>query len=80
MLGVVAGGAVLTTYLVQIICGNIYAIVFNYQKYVVGYLSVSALLSFMLYYRFGPITDPRSKKIIKFSLQVNIKLFVFTII
>ena len=64
------GGWAIGVYLFQILWTNIRTIFLNYQSHVIAYGIGTGIISFVVCYRFGPVTDPRSKNLIKWSLQV----------
>lgn len=41
-----------------------------YYVYVIGYFAVAALISFAVCYYKGPVADPRSLNLIKWSIQL----------
>ncbi|XP_075230808.1 nuclear envelope integral membrane protein [Lycorma delicatula] len=69
MYGIVAGGWAISLYLFQIIWENLRTLLQLYRKYVLIYIAISAGISFLFCYWFGPVTHPRSRNIIKWILQ-----------
>lgn len=70
MYGIAIGGWTLSVYFLQYLLENIKVIIIDYHQYVLGYIAVSGIISFAICYRLGPLTNPRSKKLIQWSLQV----------
>ena len=70
----VATGYTMSFYLAQILWENAQLIALQYRDWVVWYTLITALISFVICYRFGPITNTRTKKIIQWFLQVIIFL------
>ncbi|XP_049827270.1 nuclear envelope integral membrane protein 1a isoform X1 [Schistocerca gregaria] len=69
MYGFLIGGSTVALYIVQTIWGNLQLILQQYQKYVLLYIGCTGLISFIVCYRLGPVSDPRSKNLIKWALQ-----------
>lgn len=69
MYGFLVGGSTVALYIVQTIWGNLQLILQQYHKYVLMYIGFTGLISFIVCYRLGPVTDPRSKNLIKWALQ-----------
>ncbi|KAG8229604.1 hypothetical protein J437_LFUL002328 [Ladona fulva] len=64
------GGWTVSVYLLQLLWSNLNFILLEYPSFVIGYTSLASFISFVICYRFGPVTDPRSKNLIKWTLQV----------
>ena len=66
----VATGYTMSFYLAQVLWENAQLIAMQYRDWVVWYILTTSLLSFVICYRLGPVTNPRTKKIIQWFLQV----------
>jgi hypothetical protein len=44
----------------------------EYRMHITGYAVLSATISFIICYRMGPVTNPRTMDIIQWGLQVRI--------
>lgn len=66
------GGWAVGVYLIQILWQNIRTLLVNYQSSVLAYIACTGLVSFGICYRFGPVTDQRSKNLIKWMMQVQL--------
>ncbi|XP_039288966.1 nuclear envelope integral membrane protein 1a-like isoform X2 [Nilaparvata lugens] len=67
--GFFLGGSAITFYAFQLMMENVRTISMLYKEYVIGYFFTTSLISFIVYYRFGPVSDPRSINLIKWCLQ-----------
>ncbi|XP_054272480.1 nuclear envelope integral membrane protein-like [Macrosteles quadrilineatus] len=76
-IGLLAGGSTVIIYCFQAFVNNIYLLAQTHRKIVYGYLIVVGLISLTVCYRFGPITNQRSKNILQWSLQAFSILLVF---
>lgn len=76
MLGYLGASCMLSIYAVQMIIENINMILILYYKYILGYILFSILVSFVVCYRYGPVTNPRSIDLIRWTLQVIVKYFI----
>ncbi|XP_014211349.1 nuclear envelope integral membrane protein 1 [Copidosoma floridanum] len=65
-----ATGYTMSFYVAQMIWENAQLIAIQYRDYVVYYILTTALTSFIICYRFGPVTNPRTKNIIQWVLQI----------
>jgi uncharacterized membrane protein YcgQ (UPF0703/DUF1980 family) len=74
-----ATGYTMSFYLAQMLLENAQLIAMQYRNYVIYYILVTALISFIICYRFGPVTNTRTKNIIQWLLQVNQKMFYINI-
>lgn len=72
--GFVIGGWTVGIYLLQLIWENLRLIMIQYQTHVLSYVVFTGLVSFVVCYRIGPVTDQRSKNLIKWALQVLINV------
>lgn len=79
MFGFALGSSFVSYYFVQYLLDNAKMIALQYMQYVLGYIAVSGVISFAICYRFGPLTDPRSKNLIRWSLKV-ISLSIFILV
>ena len=66
----IATGWTMSFYLIQILWENIQLIVVEYREFVAWYILLMSLISFVIAYRFGPVTNVRTKKLIQWFLQV----------
>jgi len=64
----------LSLYAIQMLIENLNMILILYYKYILGYIVFSMLVSFVVCYRYGPVTNPRSIDLIRWTLQVIIIL------
>lgn len=69
MYGFVIGGWTVGIYFLQLIWENLRLIIIQYQTHVLSYVVFTGLVSFVVCYRLGPVTDQRSKNLIKWALQ-----------
>lgn len=77
MYGFVAGGWAVGIYVLQILLENVRVIFTSYSNYVLYYMIATGFISFVLCYRMGPPTNPRSKNLIKWALQTTGLVMVF---
>ncbi|KAG7190206.1 hypothetical protein KM043_006330 [Ampulex compressa] len=70
MYAMVATGWTMSIYIGQALWGNAQVIVVQYRDYVMWYILTTSLVSFIICYRFGPVTNMRTIKIIQWFLQV----------
>ncbi|KAJ8918149.1 hypothetical protein NQ315_011606 [Exocentrus adspersus] len=70
MYGVLGCGWTITVYVLQLLWENLRVIFSSYKSYVMWYTIITGVISFILCYRWGPVKNPRTKNIIKWSLQV----------
>lgn len=68
--GLWLGGLPVAVYLFQLLWDNLRVVLVDYRLYVLSYAAFTGFLSFIVCYRFGTVTDKRSRNIIKWSLQV----------
>ncbi|XP_046385732.1 nuclear envelope integral membrane protein 1-like isoform X2 [Ischnura elegans] len=69
MLMFLVGGWTVSVYLLQLVWSNLQTLLVEYPSFVLSYTCFTAFISFIVCYRFGPVTDPRSKNLIKWTLQ-----------
>ncbi|XP_072759365.1 nuclear envelope integral membrane protein isoform X2 [Anoplolepis gracilipes] len=62
--------ASMSLYLAQVLWENTHLIIVQYREWVMWYILVTSLISFLLCYRFGPVTNKRTKQIIQWFLQL----------
>ncbi|XP_011304185.1 transmembrane protein 194A isoform X2 [Fopius arisanus] len=65
----IASGWTLSTWLANILWENAQIILLQYRDYVLWYLLATSLISFIICYRIGPVTNTRTKNIIQWFLQ-----------
>ncbi|KAL1140876.1 hypothetical protein AAG570_000804 [Ranatra chinensis] len=69
MYGFVIGGWTVGVYLAQLFWDNLRTIITQHKTYVIGYITFTALLSFVVCYRFGPVSNQKTRDLIKWALQ-----------
>ncbi|XP_022234126.1 nuclear envelope integral membrane protein 1 [Drosophila obscura] len=69
MYGVLIGGWTIGLYILKQLADNMRLILLTYRDYVVWYLIITGLISFLICYRIGPPKNPRSQNIIMWLLQ-----------
>ncbi|KAK6644430.1 hypothetical protein RUM43_000697 [Polyplax serrata] len=74
---VFVGGWAVAVYLFHLLWENIKIVATIYYRHALTYVVVTGLVSFILCYRFGPITDPRSKNLIKWTMQTASLILIF---
>lgn len=77
MYGMLIGGWTVSVYLVQLLWDNFRTVLEQYGSHVLAYITSVGILSFGFCYRFGPVTDPRSRNLIKWTLQGAALLLIF---
>ncbi|XP_025204616.1 nuclear envelope integral membrane protein 1 [Melanaphis sacchari] len=70
MVGYLGASCMLSLYAIQMLIENLNMILMLYYKYILGYIVFSMLVSFVVCYRYGPVTNPRSIDLIRWTLQV----------
>ncbi|XP_048730582.2 nuclear envelope integral membrane protein 1-like isoform X2 [Ostrea edulis] len=65
------------TYIVRNVLDSSSSIFMDYWQWIVGYICVSALISFAVCYRYGPVTEPRTLYLIKWGLQLIALGFIY---
>ncbi|KAF6206918.1 hypothetical protein GE061_018154 [Apolygus lucorum] len=78
MYSFLAGGWTVGLYMAQLVWDNIRTILVDYKVYVLYYALGTGLISFVICYRIGPVTDPRSVDLIKWTLQAVALIFIFS--
>lgn len=61
----------MSIYLARILLENAQLIAMQYRELVMWYILITSLISFIICYRFGPVTNTRTKQIIQWFLQVS---------
>lgn len=74
MVGYLGASFMLSLYAVQIVIENLNMILILYYKFILGYIIFSMFVSFVICYRYGPVTNPRSIDLIKWTLQVTMSM------
>ncbi|KAL7745302.1 hypothetical protein ACLKA6_015327 [Drosophila palustris] len=69
MYGVLIGGWTIGLFILKQLSDNMRLILITYREYVVWYLAITGLVSFLVCYRIGPPKNPRSQRIIQWVLQ-----------
>lgn len=77
MYGFVIGGWTVGVYLLQLLWDNFRLIITTYKSYVMWYVLATGVISFVICYRLGPVSNPRSKDIIKWTLQTLALFMIF---
>lgn len=70
MVGYLGASCMLSLYAIQMLIENLNMILILYYKYILGYIVFSMLVSFVVCYRYGPVTNPRSIDLIRWTLQL----------
>ncbi|XP_014488973.1 PREDICTED: nuclear envelope integral membrane protein 1 isoform X2 [Dinoponera quadriceps] len=60
----------MSIYLARVLLENAQLIAMQYREWVMWYILVTSLISFLICYRFGPVTNSRTKQIIQWFLQI----------
>ncbi|XP_072349827.1 nuclear envelope integral membrane protein 1 isoform X1 [Scyliorhinus torazame] len=66
----VAGGWSVSLYLIQVTLRNLQFLVREYWPYVLGYVMISAFVSFAVCYKYGPLEEDRSVNLLNWTLQL----------
>lgn len=66
----VATGWTMSFYLLQALWENMHLIAVQYKECVLWYILGTSVISCAVCYRFGPVTNARTKKLIEWFLQV----------
>ncbi|XP_050543417.1 nuclear envelope integral membrane protein 1 [Daktulosphaira vitifoliae] len=69
MLGFLGASCTLSLYGIQMLIENLNFILLMYYQYVIAYILFAIFISFVVCYRYGPVTNPRSMDIIRWTLQ-----------
>ncbi|XP_066147576.1 nuclear envelope integral membrane protein-like [Euwallacea fornicatus] len=70
MYGIIGAGSTILIYFLQMIWDNMKVIMSTYQAYVIWYTVTTASISFILCYRWGPVENPKTINLIKWTLQL----------
>ncbi|KAL0119304.1 hypothetical protein PUN28_009703 [Cardiocondyla obscurior] len=62
--------ASMSLYVAKMLWENMQLIVMQYREWAMWYVLVTSLISFVICYRFGPVTNTRTKQIIQWFLQL----------
>ncbi|KYN34913.1 hypothetical protein ALC56_10881 [Trachymyrmex septentrionalis] len=62
--------ASMSLYIAKTLWENMQLIIMQYREWVMWYVLVTSLISFVICYRFGPVTNTRTKQIIEWFLQL----------
>ncbi|XP_032687912.1 nuclear envelope integral membrane protein 1-like isoform X3 [Odontomachus brunneus] len=60
----------MSVYLARTLLENAQLIAIQYREWVMWYILITSLISFVICYRFGPVTNTRTKQIIQWFLQI----------
>ncbi|CAK9823318.1 Nuclear envelope integral membrane protein [Anthophora retusa] len=66
----VATGWTMSFYIIQALWENAHLIAVQYKEWVIWYILLTSFISFVICYRFGPVTNARTKKLIEWFLQI----------
>ncbi|KAK9512098.1 hypothetical protein O3M35_000597 [Rhynocoris fuscipes] len=77
MYSFLAGGWTIGIYIVQLIGDNLRLIAMEYKSYVFYYILFTGIISFVVCYRYGPVSDPKSINLIRWALQGVALMMVF---
>ncbi|KAF7266053.1 nuclear envelope integral membrane protein-like [Rhynchophorus ferrugineus] len=70
MYGVIGAGWTIVIYFLQVFLDNIKTILSLYRNYVIWYIFVTGIISFIFCYRWGPVENHRTINLIKWNLQL----------
>ena len=71
MYSFIVGGWSVSAFILKIIYDNLKTFATQYQNFMITYITVTGFISFIICYRFGPVTDIRSKNLIQWTIQVK---------
>lgn len=77
MYGFVLGGWTVGVYLLQLLWENSRVIITTYRTYLIWYAFITGMLSFIICYRLGPVSNPRSINLIKWTMQTAGLVMIF---
>ncbi|XP_073983251.1 nuclear envelope integral membrane protein-like [Rhodnius prolixus] len=77
MYSFLAGGWTIGIYIVQMLWDNVRLIAVEYKSYVFYYILSTGIISFVVCYRYGPVSDPRSINLIRWALQAAAMAMIF---
>ncbi|XP_067880987.1 nuclear envelope integral membrane protein 1 isoform X2 [Heterodontus francisci] len=66
----VAGGWSVSLYLIQVTLRNLQLLLREYLQYVLGYVIISAFVSFAVCYKYGPLEEERNVNLLNWALQL----------
>ncbi|XP_076294038.1 nuclear envelope integral membrane protein [Lasioglossum baleicum] len=66
----VATGWTMSFYLIRVLWDNAQLIFVQYREWLIWYILTMSLIVLVFIYRFGPVTNPKTKKLIEWSLQI----------
>ncbi|XP_033333193.2 nuclear envelope integral membrane protein isoform X1 [Megalopta genalis] len=66
----IATGWTMSFYLIQALWENAQLIVIQYREWLTWYILATSLISLVICYRFGPVTNRKTKKLIEWFLQI----------
>uniref|UniRef100_A0A1Y1KIZ8 Nuclear envelope integral membrane protein 1 n=2 Tax=Photinus pyralis TaxID=7054 RepID=A0A1Y1KIZ8_PHOPY len=67
--GVAVFGWTIGVYMLELLRENIKSVVLIYYEYLIWYTIIMGLISFVVCYRWGPVTNERTRNLIRWSLQ-----------
>lgn len=67
----------MSVYLAQVLWDNAQLILIQYKEWLMWYILITSMISFIICYRFGPVTNTRTKQIIQWFLQVRKNYIIF---
>lgn len=70
MYGVLGCGWTVVIYFLQMLWENLRIILLNYKAYVIYYILSTGFISFIIFYRWGPIENQRTRNLIRWTLQI----------
>lgn len=77
MLGSLCGGAAMGVFFLNMVWDNAQLLIVAYHTYVFWYIFITGTISFLVCYYFGPLTNPRSKSVIKWILQILASVSIY---
>ncbi|XP_012286253.1 nuclear envelope integral membrane protein 1 isoform X2 [Orussus abietinus] len=73
----VATGWTMSLYVAQALWENAQLIAVQYRDWVMWYILITSFISFIICYRFGPVTNKRTKQIIQWFLQASSLVMIY---
>ncbi|XP_065156690.1 nuclear envelope integral membrane protein [Atheta coriaria] len=77
MYGVVACGWTVGVYILQLLWENVRVILLSYQTHVAWYAFITGIISFIVCYRMGPVSNKRTLNLIQWTLQLIAMCLIF---
>ncbi|BES95170.1 Uncharacterized conserved protein (DUF2215) [Nesidiocoris tenuis] len=77
MFGFLAGGWTVSMYMAHLVWDNIRTLLVDHKVYVLYYVLATGTISFYVCYRLGPVSDPRSMDLIKWTLQIASLVMIY---